>query len=410
MIRRNIEPLIKAALADTPVVLINGARQTGKTTLVRALAAGFAKAAYITLDDSTVLAGVVANPRGYLSGLEGTVIIDEAQMAPALFPAIKMAVDEDRSPGRFILTGSANVLMLPKISESLAGRVEILTLRPFSQGELEGKSETFIKRLFAGKGCKLRERTRGGASLAQRIHRGGYPEAIRRTAGRRRNWFASYLTTILQRDIRDLSNIAGLTDTPRLLALLASRSAALLNISELSRSAGIPHTTLQRYLALFEAAFLIHRIPAWTANTSKRLVKAPKILLGDTGFMAHLLNSSEDAVLNNANLSGRFLETFVGCELLKQIEWEAHKPVLMHYRRAAGQEVDYVLEEGSQRVAGIEVKLSHAVNAHDFAGLRCLAEDAGKHFAGGVILYTGETTVPFGPHLWAMPISELWAD
>jgi hypothetical protein len=410
MIRRNIEPLVTAALADTPVVLINGARQTGKTTLVRALATGIRKAAYVTLDDSVVLAGAASNPRGYLSALEGTVIIDEVQKAPALFPAIKIAVDEDRRPGRFILTGSANILMLPKLSESLAGRMEILTLRPFSQGEMEGRNETFIERLFSGKGIRASDSAVHGAPLAQRIHRGGYPEAIRRSATRRRRWFTSYLTTILQRDIRDLSNIDGLMDTPRLLALLAARSSALLNISELSRSAGIPHTTLQRYLALFEAAFLIQRIPAWATNLSKRMVKAPKLLLGDTGFMAHLLNASEDAVLKDANLSGRFLETFVGCELLKQAEWEESRPALMHYRTAAGKEVDFVLEEGGRRVAGIEVKSSHAVSAGDFSGLRSLAEDAGKQFAVGVVLYAGEKMVPFGPHLWAVPISELWAE
>lgn len=397
-------------MADTPVVFINGARQTGKTTLVQALAARLPRCVYITLDDSAVLAGVAADPSGYLRGIEGTIIIDEAQMVPALFPSIKMYVDKNRAPGRFVLTGSTNVLMLPKISESLAGRVEILTLRPFSQGELEGRSETFVRRLFSDKGFTIRRRAYSGPSLAERVHRGGYPEPVRRRGDRRRNWFSSYLTTILQRDIRDLSNVSGLTEMPRLLAILASRSASLLNISELSRSTGIPHTTLQRYLALFEAAFLVHRVPAWSANLGKRLVKAPKILLGDTGFMAYLLNCSEGTVLKDANLSGRFFETFVGCELLKQIEWQEDRPMLMHYRTAAGREVDYVLEEGSGRVAGIGVKLSQAVQSRDLDGLRCLAQDAGKRFAGGVVLYTGESTVPFGPRLWAAPISELWSD
>jgi hypothetical protein len=410
VIRRNIEPLIREAFSDTPVILINGARQTGKTTLVRALVSDIPKATYVTLDDPAVLAGAAADPRGLLNGLVGTIVIDEAQMVPALFRAIKMAVDEDRRPGRFILTGSANILMLPKIAESLAGRMEILTLRPFSQGELEGRNETFIRHLFSGTGFRIRGGSHSNLPLAQRIHRGGYPEAIRRSAKRRRAWFSSYLTMILQRDIRDLSNITGLMETPRLLALLAARSATLLNMSELSRSAGIPHTTLQRYLALFEAAFLIQRIPAWAAKVSKRLVKSPKILLGDTGFMSYLLNASEETVLSNDNLSGRFLETFVGCELLKQIEWDSCKPALMHYRRAAGQEVDYVLEEGAGRVVGIEVKSSHTVTNNDFTGLRCLAEDAGANFAGGVILYSGDKVVPFGSHLWAVPIAEMWAE
>jgi len=410
MIRRHIEEAFRAALADTPVVLVNGARQTGKTTLVRAMAKGLEHARYLSLDDAGVLASASQDPVGFVADAKGTLIIDEVQKVPTLFAAIKASVDRDRQPGRFLLTGSANVLMLPHLSDSLAGRMEILTLRPLSQGEIAGQRETFVDRVFHGSPVAQGRTNERNPLLAERIHRGGYPEALVRAEARRRKWFASYLTAILQRDIRDLSNIEGLADTPRLLALLAARSAGLLNVAEVSRSSGIPHSTLQRYLALFEAAFLIHRMPAWTANLGKRLVKSPKLMLADTGFMAYLLNTSEAAVLEDAHYSGRFLETFVGCELLKQIEWSETGPALMHYRTSGGAEVDFVLEEGGRRVVGVEVKRSKTVTSSDFDGLKALAGDTKSRFTAGIVLYGGEEALPFGDRLWALPIHHLWTE
>jgi predicted AAA+ superfamily ATPase len=409
MIKRNIEPDLRAAMADTPVVLINGARQTGKTTLAQSLVKGIAGASYATLDDAGALAAAATDPQGFLDGLGSTAVIDEIQKAPELFPAIKMSVDRDRQPGRFLLTGSANVLMLPQLSESLAGRMEIITLRPLSQGELAGRRERFIDRLMEGKKWRSPAETPGDkAQLAERVCRGGYPEVVQRRSSRRRPWFASYLTTILQRDIRDLSNIEALADGPRLMALLAARSGALLNMAEVSRSAGIPHSTLQRYLALLETTFLIHRIRPWTSNLGKRLVKSPKLLLGDTGFMSHLLNASESTILGDPNLAGRFIETFVGCELLKQIEWSVSRPILLHYRTSAGAEVDFVLEAGGRRVAGVEVKLAKTLKKEDFRGLRSLASDAKSNFAAGVVLYSGDQCISFGDSLWAVPFDSLW--
>ncbi|MBM4143537.1 MAG: ATP-binding protein [Lentisphaerae bacterium] len=410
MLRRNIEPELQAAMADTPVVLINGARQTGKTTLAQAFAERLKRASYATLDDATALAAAVNDPKGFLAGLEGTAVIDEIQKAPQLFPAIKMSVDRDRRPGQFLLTGSANVLMLPRLSESLAGRMEIITLRPLSQGEQEGRREAFVDRLMRGEAWHAPAGSLTRGLFAAMICRGGYPEAVRRAGVRRRKWFASYLSAILLRDIRDLSNIEALSDAPRLMALLAARSGGLLNVSELSRSAGIPHSTLQRYLTLFETAFLIHRVRAWTANLSKRLVKAPKLLLGDTGFMTHLLNVAEDSALEDTTLAGRFVETFVGCELMKQIEWSASRPALSHYRAASGAEVDFVLEEGVRRVAGVEVKFTQTLKSEDFRGLRALAEDAKSRFVGGVVLFAGDQRVRFAERLWALPLDSLWRE
>lgn len=410
MFQRRSEEAIRAALLDTPVVLLNGARQTGKTTLVQALAATINDATYVTLDDAAVLAAAAHDPTGFLDRLAGTVIIDEVQKCPALFPAIKLTVDQNRRPGRFLLTGSANVMALPALSESLAGRMEIVTLRALSQGEMEGRREAFVDRLFSSGDVSPRLPRCTPADLAARIHRGGYPEASQRPADRRASWFASYLTAILQRDVRDLSRITGLTEAPRLLALLAARSGGLLNVADLARDAGIPYTTLHRYLALFEATFLVHQIPPWSANIGKRLVKAHKLLLSDTGFLAYLLNVGEEQILNDVRLSGRALETFVGCELLKQREWSRHRPALLHYRTSAGAEVDFVLEAGGQRLVAIEVKLSATLKPADFRGLHRLAADAGPRFIAGVVLYTGNQVVPFGEKLWAVPIAGLWSE
>lgn len=407
MYKRHLTSGLRASLADTPVVLLAGARQTGKTTLAQTLPGS--KANYLTLDDSSTLAAATQDPQSFLEGLKGQVVIDEVQKAPGLFPAIKLQVDRNRRPGRFLLTGSANVLLLPKVSESLAGRMEIFNLSPLSQGEIEGVEEHFLDRLFAGKGWPASESSISKVALASAIVRGGYPEAVSRPAIRRAAWFDAYITAILQRDIRDLSSIEGLVAAPRLLGLLAGRAGGLFNVSELSRTVAMPNTTLQRYLALFEAVFLIHRVPAWSVNQAKRMTKAPKLLMTDSGLMARLLRVDEAKLLDDPNFSGRLLEDFVGTELLKQASWHRDKPSLLHYRTAAGREVDFVLETGGGKLAGIEVKSAASVSASDFSGLRSLAEDAKKGFVMGVVLYRGSEVLPFGPGLWAVPIQSLWA-
>ncbi|MFQ5780522.1 MAG: ATP-binding protein, partial [Nitrospiria bacterium] len=300
MYARNIESELYEALADTPVVLLNGARQTGKSTLVTRLAEKL-DASYVTLDDATTLAAATSDPVGFLKGMGQCVAVDEAQKAPALFPAIKILVDADRRPGRFLLTGSADVQMLPKVSESLAGRMEIKTLWPLSQGELLGCKECFMDGLFR---VTMPDLVEGDSNdLAARVAKGGYPEAVQRAEGKRRDaWYAAYITAILQRDIRDLANIEGLTEMPRLLALLATRLGGLLNMSELSRASVIPHTTLKRYLALLEASFLMKPLPAWHTHLGKRLVKSPKIHLVDTGLAAHLTGHSRQRLAADLNL------------------------------------------------------------------------------------------------------------
>lgn len=409
MYRRFLTHPLTDALADSPVVLINGARQTGKTTLVQSLAPT-RFATYFTLDDLGVLSAARSDPQGFIAGLSGSVILDEVQRAPELFPALKAAVDRQRTPGRFLLTGSANVLLLPKLSESLAGRMEVLTLWPLAQAELVGSAANLVDTLFSEQmptGQDLPALAQD--DLIRRLLGGGYPEPLTRsTPVRRRAWFNSYLTTILQRDVRDLANIEGLTELPRLLALLASRTGALLNQADVSRSAGLPYTTLLRYMTLLEATFLVQTLPAWSGNLGLRLVKAPKVLLTDTGLAANLLGLSTERLEQDGTLRGHLLETFVAMEIRKLSGWSRTQPNLFHWRTAAQQEVDLLLEDTSGRLVGIEVKASGTVTSSDFKGLRALQELTGNRFYRGVVLYTGGQVIPFGERLHAVPLSSLW--
>jgi predicted AAA+ superfamily ATPase len=407
MIRRNIQDSVLRAMADTPVVLLNGARQTGKTTLAQELAAA-PGARYFTLDDAATLALAAGDPAGFIRNLSGPVVIDEIQKAPDLFPAIKLAVDKVRRPGQFLLTGSANVMTLPRLSESLAGRMEIIPLFPFSAGELSGQREGFVKRLFDGSLAPAKPRPTQD-DLAARLVRGGYPEAIQRTDEDRRGaWFASYISTILQRDVRDLARVDGLHALPNLLKLLAARSSGLLNLADVSRDSALPHTTLTRYLALLETVFLVHRLPAWSPNLGKRLVKAAKLHLVDTGLACHLLGTDAQRLADDRSLLGRMLESFVVGELRKQLSWTAPRTTLYHYRTAAGSEVDVLLEKADGSVAGVEIKASATVGPSDFAALGELRDQLGKKFVAGIVLYTGDQWVPFGNKLWLVPLPALW--
>ena len=418
MYRRNIETQLKEALSDTPIVLLNGARQTGKTTLVRGegvVSVTSSQASYVTLDDLEVLAAASSDPAGFLAGLSISgepVILDEVQHAPGLFPAIKASVDRDRRAGRFLLTGSANVLLLPKLSESLAGRMEILTLWPLAQAEIKGATRSFVDALFSAESpmAQLRDAQPAPSrqEVIERVVRGGYPEPLARSAARRTSWFESYIATILQRDVRDLANIEGLTQMPRLLSVLAARTASLLNAADISRTAGIPYTTLSRYLTLLETTYLIRTIPAWSGNLTNRLIKSPKIVLGDTGLAAHLLGLDEARLMTEPHHLGGLLENFVAMEIVKDIGWSRTRPALYHFHTANREEVDLLLEKRDGGLVGIEVKASATVGAGDFKGLRALETMTGEHFVRGVVLYAGERVVPFGEKLFAVPVAALW--
>lgn len=370
MYPRYIQETVQEALEDSPVVLLNGARQVGKSTLARMLRP---QSQYLTLDDPAVLAAAHADPFGFIAGLDQPVCLDEVQRAPDLFLAIKAEVDRQRTAGRFLLTGSANVLMLPQMADSLAGRMDIQELWPLAQCEIARQPFSLVDRLFEGRWGSRYPFDRD--EFIARLAAGGYPEVLaRKTERRREAWFHSYLATILQRDVRDLSRIEGLTELPGLMQLLAARSGSLLNMAELSRTSGINQTTLRRYLVLLETLFLIRRVPAWSSNLGKRLQKSPKLFLSDVGMTAHLQGLGQDGLRSALGLPGDLVEAFVHAELAKHQTWARQRTRLSHYRTTTGMEVDFVLENRRNELLGIEVKAATTLTSKDFKGLRHLRD------------------------------------
>lgn len=411
MIRRNITDYLLQTLVDTPVVLVNGARQTGKSTLVQSTELAEPGRQYLTFDDPSILAAAKRDPSGFVSGLNTPVTLDEVQHVPELFPAIKLVVDRKREPGRFLLTGSADVLLLPKLSESLAGRMEVMTLWPFSQGEMDGVREGFVDQLFSKAPVwhAVKSSAPRRAELFKKILTGGYPPIVtRRQAVRRKAWFQSYLMTILQRDIRDLANISDLTAVPRLLSVVASRAGGLLNFADLSRSLSLPQTTLKRYFALLETTFLVQLLRPWSVNTGQRTILTPKVYLNDTGLFAHLVGLSLERLEVDPGMAGSVLENFVLMELRKQSAWSETQPEFFYWRTASGQEVDVVLEDSAGRLVGVEVKASATLHSADIRGLEALAKAAHKRWIRGVVIYTGSDIVPFASNLHGVPLSHLW--
>jgi hypothetical protein len=407
MFERQLGPRLEAALSDSPAVFLGGARQCGKSTLAQALAER-RDMRYVTLDDPRFLAAARSDPGGFLAGLGARAVIDEVQGCPALFPAIKLAIDRDRKPGRFLLTGSANALVVPEMSRSLVGRVDLLSLRTLSQGELEAVRMSFADWAFSD---DAPERSyQPCPDIEKRIIMGGYADVVARpTKDRRAAWFDAYVTTILQRDVRELSDVDGLHHLPQLLHLCAARTGSILNQAEIARSLGLPQTSLKRYLALLEAVFLVHRLPAWSTNLGKRLTRSPKLHFLDTGLAAHLQGVDERGWSGPATRRGALLENFVFSELEKQLGWSSVRARLFHYRSHAGEEVDLVLEDPRGRIVGVEVKASSTLAASDAAPLRKLAGELGERFVRGVVLYCGSEVVPFDRHVHALPVSALWS-
>ncbi len=403
-------PHLIEALQDTPVVLVHGPRQCGKTTLARAVgdAAGYA---YISFDDDVLRASVLSDPVGFVADLPDKVVLDEVQRVPELFTALKVAVDRDRRPGRFILTGSANVLLVPRLADSLAGRMEeILRLHPLAQSELAAQQPDFLDALF-GDGFKTKQQARLGKELAERIAAGGYPAALARPSSRRRvTWYRDYIETLVQRDVRDMARISSLDVLPRLLTLAAGQTARLLNVADLASPFQLSRPTIRDYVTLLARVFLLEELPPWHNNRLSRLVKTPKLHLGDTGLACALLGVDAAALWADRTLLGQLLETFIFQELRRHASWRDDPITFYHFRDKDGAEVDIVLEGSGQRVAGVEVKAAATVTANDFRGLRKLKESTGERFAGGVVLYDGEVTATFGDKLFAVPIRNLWDD
>jgi predicted AAA+ superfamily ATPase len=398
---------LKEAMADSPAVLIHGPRQSGKTTLARLV--GEPKGyAYFTFDDDVARAAAQTDPVGYAGDLPEHAILDEVQRVPELFTALKTIIDRRRTPGRFILTGSANVLLVPKLADSLAGRLEILRLHPLAQDELAGRASGFLDALF-GSTFKMRTFERLGADLANRISAGGYPAALTRAAGRRRAaWYRDYVEAHVQRDVRDLARISSLDALPRLLALAAGQTARLFNLSDLAGPFQLSRPTIRDYVTLLERIFLLELLPPWHANRLSRLVKTPKLHMGDSGVACAWLGLDGASLHQDRGALGQMLETFVFQELRRQASRHAATFGFHHFRDRDGVEVDIVLERDGRQVAGVEVKAAATVFPSDFRGLRKLKDAAGGRFAGGVVLYDGESMVSFGDGLHAVPVRTLW--
>ncbi len=404
---RHAEKVVADALADTRVVLINGARQSGKSTLVRLVAVG-RDTDWRDLDAALMRQAAISDPDGFVESAD-LMVIDEIQRAPELLLSIKSRVDADPRPGRYLLTGSARVLGLRALPDTLIGRMETIELWPFSQGEIDSAPDGFLDAVFT-QGPDLRHDsgiTR--ADYAERIVRGGFPEAVARTTDkRRRAFFDSYLGDLIARDVRQLSEIERTAEMRALVRLLAARSGQLLVPAALGKELGLGVNTVKRYLSLLEEVYLIKRIPAWSRNLSSRATLTPKVAFVDSGLAANIIGADARSLHRPGGHLGPLLEGFVLMELARQTGWAETDVTMHHYRTKDQVEVDAVLENRRGEVVGIEVKAASTVRAEDFRHLRHLADRLGDEFVAGIVLHTGPQTLPFGPKMLAVPVSALW--
>ncbi len=400
---RQLKDRMNVAMKDTPVVLINGPRQSGKTTLVKQYSPSLP---YYTLDDDNVLNATKQDPVGFVNRIDKG-IIDEIQRAPELLRSIKLSVDQNRQPGRFLLTGSANLLALPQIGDSLAGRMEILTLLPLSLAEIECREHHFLNYAQNQSWPTITTLTKQLDYIA-RVLTGGYPEMLLRQEQTRRNaWAKSYIKAIIERDVKDISSIEKLVEMPRLLEVLAQQSGKLTNFTQIGGQLNLDTKTVQKYVGLLETLFLVHQLRPWHGNTLNRIIKAPKIHFIDSGLLACLNRVAIEKLQTDKSYFGALLETWVYGELLKTINVSDGSWSIYYYRDKDQVEVDFVLENNERRIIGIEVKASSTIFNQDFRGLRKLASLVGKDWDSGIVLYNGEQCLSFGDNLWAIPFSLL---
>lgn len=397
--------LVDEALDDTRVVLIAGARQSGKSTLAHIIGAG-REPVWLNLDRESDRAAALSDPETLVTR-EAMVVIDEVQRVPELLLAIKHAVDRDPRPGRFLLTGSARVLGLRRVADALPGRIEVIELWPFSQGEIDARQDGFVDFVFAHGGRARYTSDLRRQDYVERLVRGGFPEALTRSPRRRERFFDSYVDLLLQRDVMELSVIQRMDEMRRLLRVLAARSGQLLRPADVASDLGVAQNTVRRHLSLLEEVYLIRRIPAWSTNLASRATSTPKVAFVDSGIAANLLDQGAQKLGQSSALGG-LLESFVAMELARQATWARQRVGLFHYRTRDGMEVDIVLENRAGEIVAIEVKAASSVTGKDFSGLRHLERKLGSRFTAGIVLYTGADVVPFGPNLAAMPISAVW--
>ena len=406
MYSRLAEKRVHAALATTRVALLIGPRQSGKTTLAQRVSSKDMR--YMSLDDPTVLSSAEIDPVGFVRSLDKAVI-DEIQRAPQLLMALKTSVDADPRPGRFLLTGSANLMTVPRVSESLAGRMSMIRLFPLAQAELRERTPTFLDLAFSGETLLDCEETVLGDDLVEIVLKGGYPEPLtRETSVEREIWHEDYIEAIVQRDIREIAQIGLLNAIPPLLRALAESSGQLINFSRIGSLLNMNHVTTREYITHLASLFLVSIVPPWHGNVLKRLVKTPKLHFIDSGLLATLRYLNIDRIRVDRSPLGPILESFVYSELLKLAYTSTNRFRFSHFRDKEKNEVDLVVEDRSGRIVGIEVKAGSTVTSADFGGLRRLQSDVGDRFVAGFVMYDHERPVPFGDKLSAVPLSLLW--
>ncbi|HUJ05844.1 MAG TPA: ATP-binding protein [Streptosporangiaceae bacterium] len=400
---------VNAALHDTRVVVINGARQAGKSTLARLVMSEYPGSELRYLDEAPLRDAAQADP-GLFVRHDGLLVIDEVQRVPDLFLAIKHEVDIDPRPGRFLLTGSARLAGLRAIPDLLPGRSETIELSPLSQGEIDNRPDGFIDAVLEhGSGIRVPPSTLRRDDYVERALRGGYPEAVRRDdPGRRARFFESYISDVINRDVRQLAEIERARDMRRLINLIAASTGTLANPASMANRLQVPATTVKRYLDLLDLVFITRRIPAWSSNLVTRAVATPKLLLNDSGLAAHLTGMSLKKARHPTAPVGPLLETFVLGELTRQLTF-ANQPVrLYHYRDRDQYEVDAVLESASGQIVACEVKAGETVRSEDFRGIERLGRRLGDKLVAGIVLYAGHSPLAFGDRLRAWPMSALW--
>lgn len=409
-VNRAITNKILTGLRSIPAVFINGPRQAGKSTLVQHIAE-YSKASYMTLDDMTTLAAAESDPEGFIQGLDYPVIVDEIQLVPHLARAIKKRIDELRqiksntANGAFILTGSANIIAVPQLAEALVGRVAIFTLYPLSVSEYMHKSSHFIENCFSGKFPSMNFKQ--SIPIQELIQYATFPEIALNKQIDKAVWLNAYLSTVLQRDIRNLAQIEKISILPNIMNLIASRIGALVNDNQFARDIDMNVMTWRRYRNLLEQLFLLQMIPAWHRNLGKRLVKSPKCYLIDTLMLCDLLGLGLNKLRDYPRLYGAILENFVAMELLKLLSlYEDSK--LYHYRSHDYKEIDFIIERHNHQLIAIEVKSKATVTEKDFKVIKELQKSANKDFVCGIVLYQGKNLIPFGDNIFAVPINALW--
>lgn len=409
LIPRHIRAGLLNALGEARIVCLLGPRQAGKSTLVRDIAANELRARYLTLDDPATLALAREDPTGFLAGTE-RLVIDEIQRVPDLLLSMKRVVDADPTRGRFLITGSANIVTHPRIVDALPGRVDYMTLWPFSQAELDERKSTFLELAFAGDVPEAKGPPVGRAGYAERVVKGGYPEIVSATPDRRRRFFAGYVDSILGREIDELGSVRDVESTTRLLRLAAARSASLTNLSALGRELGVDHKTVANRLRSLEQLFTIIRLPAWHANLGHRVIRSDKLHVADSGMLCSLIGVDATRLERDGAVAGSVFETFAVAEVIRQAAASAFSVQLHlhHYRDQRGNEVDLVMELPGGEVVGIEVKASASPDPHDAAGLRLLRDKLGNRFRQGILLHLGPDSLQVGERVAAVPLAALW--